>query len=548
MASHETDSQSSQIKLSQSLFDLRLAKFIASSMIPLKVVEDPFFKEFLDLFNISTFGLRITSRRLLTREFDNLYDKINSTIREKIEKIDFVCTTADIWSTKKRSFLGVTAHWINDSLERESVTLACRRFYSPHTYIRIAELINEINHNFNIDCKKITATITDNGSNFLKAFREYGVKENSMEIVADVEEEFVAIVTKDHDDTFDSNSNNGGDEDILTTSNNENIDQDLHNCLPNHLKCAAHTISLCVTTDVTNFFKRSKEFQELHKKTIGKCNSLWKLTTRPKSAEIIESILSCSLRKPGETRWNSLYDSMKQICQYKEKMIPLCRSLGIRNIFLPSDFAYLEEHIMCTRPLAEALDILQAKGDKNTFYGILLPCLVTARKKLKNLTEEETPLTYCKPLAECLLASFEKRFQTFLNLSTSESEAAAIAALSYPAFKNKWLRCIPVDKHEKILGAFKTVVAKQMDALLTQSQSNQPQQSCSFSDYFDFGSPLRNEEAEAIYLDAELLILQYFKETSQDLLLLDRYPSIKKVFIEYNTPLPSSAPVERMFS
>ena len=40
-----------------------------------------------------------------------------------IKNVDFVTTIADIWSTPKRSFLGVTMHWLDESLQRHSVTL-----------------------------------------------------------------------------------------------------------------------------------------------------------------------------------------------------------------------------------------------------------------------------------------------------------------------------------------------------------------------------------------------------------------------------------------
>ena len=48
--------------------------------------------------------------------------------------------------------------------------------------------------------------------------------------------------------------------------------------------------------------------------------------------------------------------------------------------------------------------------------------------------------------------------------------------------------------------------------------------------------------------EEDLEVLQYLQDPGKSFEILERYPNIKKVFMRCNTSLPSSAPVERLFS
>lgn len=61
-------------------------------------------------------------------------------------------------------------HWLDSNLERHNKALACRRMLGRHTYDNIAEILDRIVNEFNLQ-NKITLIVTDNASNFVKAFR-----------------------------------------------------------------------------------------------------------------------------------------------------------------------------------------------------------------------------------------------------------------------------------------------------------------------------------------------------------------------------------------
>lgn len=106
---------------------------------------------------------------------DQKQEDFKETVSE-LAKADEVCTMADIWSTKHHGYLGVSTHWIDDQLRRRGRVLSCKNFKNPHTAERIAEELSSIHESYGLAVQKIVSTITDNASNMVKAFKEFGVE------------------------------------------------------------------------------------------------------------------------------------------------------------------------------------------------------------------------------------------------------------------------------------------------------------------------------------------------------------------------------------
>lgn len=69
-----------------------------------------------------------------------------------------------------RSYLADTVSWLEPSLSRKSAVLLCRRMTGRVTYDKIADTLQKSFDDYGLR-GKVTKVITDNGANFVKAFR-----------------------------------------------------------------------------------------------------------------------------------------------------------------------------------------------------------------------------------------------------------------------------------------------------------------------------------------------------------------------------------------
>ncbi|UYV76758.1 hypothetical protein LAZ67_14001967 [Cordylochernes scorpioides] len=206
-------------------------------------MEDPYFSKIFTDLEISEMGLTLMSRRSLGRRIENHYETQVAKIKSKLKEASYVCTEIDIWSSKKRSFIGVTAHWITNDLRRVSVALACQRFKGVHSYNRLSDIIQEINDHFDLNTNKIVASVTNNGSNFVKAFKMFGVKLTNINIVDEVMPDSQPTEAFSESDVEDDESSNLEDPEHL---------------LPAHLRCCCAYVKPLRNYGREQTFKRAR--------------------------------------------------------------------------------------------------------------------------------------------------------------------------------------------------------------------------------------------------------------------------------------------------
>jgi len=122
--------------------------------------------------------------------------------------------------------------------------------------------------------------------------------------------------------------------------------------------------------------------------------------------------------------------------------------------------------------------------------------------------------------------------------------------MTHPYFKLRWLLTQLADqqsrlKNPSIAAARDMSVALPNAAVPTNSEDTD-------DDYFAFIDSADTEASQAASdttnNKCDLEVLQFLDDSKKDLEMLNRYPVVKKLFVQHNAVLPSSAPVERLFS
>ncbi len=487
---------------SQNELDKLIVNFVTSTCQPFNVVEN---EDFRKLITRGYSKKSVMCSKTLKSRIDADHGKLVERMKEIFGKVDYITMSTDGWSESHKSFLGYTVSWLKEDLSRENAILGIRRLIGHHTFDVLGKEISSILKEFGIHNQTETTT-TDGAANYIKTFRMFGAKEIANEEVEDIDQEQeddlqVPIEVAD----------------VLDQEPEPEI------VLPKHFKCAAHTLALVASKDSEKSLA-NPSLKKVARSFLAKARQIWNDQDRSNiKADKIRDLYGSLFTVPCVTRWNSLYDSFRdlkvKVDKSNDNLGALMSFLGLMH-FSNDEIIYLNEYLLVMEPLAVALDKIQ--GDKDVCLGYLLPTIVMIKRKLSKVQDD---LKFCKPLVKSVVEGLEKRFAHLFN-----DKDHILASLTVPRFKTSW-----IESPEKKAAAVEALKeAEKNVGINTETKVVERKRS--------FFEDLDEEE------DEENVVEQYLASPVKDLSLLKNYPSILKLYRRYNTALPASGNVERLFS
>ena len=328
----------------------------------------------------------------IAKELDMLYSNLKKNLRESLHSAERISLCADIWSKKgmTASFLGLTAHYYSRSEKGKcNITIAVRRFESPHTAEQVSKLVDEIVGEWKIPCYKVFCILTDNGSNMIAAFKGdihlQNVNDQEFEDDLAVEVNGDSSNSEDEDveeDDFEEEA--VVEDDTLRESCIETAleDYDVHETqcdialtVYRHVSCFTHTLQL-----VVHMHDASPHI----KSTISRAHKL--VTKFNKSTKATEKLIKKSGKKlinACPTRWSSTFLMIFRLLEVKSSLISVCEELGWNAQALTNfQWRQLEITEKLLKPFAQYTTL--TSGEEHTTISLVIPVLLELEMHLQD--------------------------------------------------------------------------------------------------------------------------------------------------------------------
>ena len=531
-------------QISQSEFDTSPLVMLLEDMQPVTTVERSGFKKFI--MNILP-HIHLPSRRTLGRQVDILYEQHKAMLIDEFKQVRYISLTADLWSSHKRGFLGMTAHYIDQqNLQFVSNTLTCRRFKHSHTGQEIAAMMTTVMEEFQIS-SKMTACVTDNAANMAKAFTFLKPATSSSS----------SITIDDDDDNAEEHNDSESFEvmDLATVSVGQDLDEEVASLMNKPIRCANHTLNLVAAVDSLKA-RHDDKYKRQYDKAMAKVQALSNAVSRSvKHADAVEDIIGMTFINPTCTRWSSEFNAVNRIVTVGLDKVRECqRAIGLA-VTTEADMAFLKGFVQVMKPISVAMELLQ--GEKDVYIGHVIPTIIGLQCKLSNMNTD----VLLKPLVKTITDAIQTRFCDIMN-----DDQYHVATALIPQFKLNYLpeaerRAMKIKVHNAINmftlqheRAVSSTSSHTLHPELSEQMAIDSAESAGDDDNVDLFAFVRNNhqrqqgadnsDSNVIYCELE----NYLSSTDTTTASLQQYPHLLQAFLKYNSPLPSSAAVERLFS
>ncbi|KAJ8349113.1 hypothetical protein SKAU_G00277020 [Synaphobranchus kaupii] len=319
-------------------------------------------------------------------------------------------------------------------------------------------------------------------------------------------------------------------EDVGAILEGEGDDEGLQFFLPPHQRCASHTLNLIASKDLERALSQGAT-RKLFYSAMAKCSAIWNKAHRsPLAVEAVEEIGKMKLVIPCVTRWNSEYHAVQKIVLLTESQLAeVCEHLSVPKL-VANELAFLKEYVEVLKPLACALDLLQ--GETKCFLGLVIPTFLTLKKRL---SDKKPHVCFFSEVIDTVVKLIDSRFQKLLS-----SREAKLATASSPQFRLWWLP----DEEKEDVRRMLAAEASNMEPAENTAAAPATLSDSGEEDFFSYGPGATRGTNSGPPEE----VRKYLEGTNKKLGALEDFPTIKQVFIKYNTTLPSSAAVERLFS
>ena len=407
----------------------KMAIFVGSSNVALSLVENMEFRELICELDPR---YQVPGRFKIGKDLDLIYSKLKRDLTESLNSAEKISLCADIWSKKGMSaaFLGLTAHCYHRAKkEKCNVTIAVRRFESPHTAERVTQLVDNILHEWKIPCYKIFCILTDNGSNMLAAFKHDLQLHDDEELNDDME--IIDVTDEDNDSDEITEGEETVAEDALGLNQQDHtadyeeceIQHDINLVSYQRVSCFIYTLQLVVHT-----YDKSSHLRS----TMTKAQKMiHKINKSVKTTEMLIKKARKKLVNACPTRWSSTFLMISRLLEVKSSVVSVCEELGWESLS-SYQWKQLEVIEQLLKPFAQYTTL--TSGEENTTISLVIPVLLELEMHLKDEIEKKSTITMA--VAKKMLEDLKRRFGYAVDPSDLKFDPIFVTATFLnPAYK-----------------------------------------------------------------------------------------------------------------